>query len=117
MKCAKCGKNEAVQFNGKRYFRTLDYNWIEGKRYVKQIYFCKECSDKFKAWLEEEGYAERDIPLTPVGKVSKQIVELMKKERDLKAQVESLGDILAEKDHKIMDLEAALAEYQREKHT
>lgn len=47
------------------------------------------------------------------------IRELMDREDkilDLEAQVKSLSDILAEKDHKIMDLEAALAEYQREKH-
>jgi len=42
--------------------------------------------------------------------------KLLREKVDLEDQVESLSDILAERDHRIMDLEAALAEYQREKH-
>lgn len=42
--------------------------------------------------------------------------KLLREKVDLEAQVKSLSDILAEKDHRIMDLEAALEGYQREKH-
>lgn len=45
-----------------------------------------------------------------------ELMDMEDKILDLEAQVKSLSDILAQKDHKIMDLEAALAEYQREKH-
>jgi len=46
-----------------------------------------------------------------------ELMDMEDKILNLEAQVKSLSDILAEKDHKIVDLEAALAEYQREKHT
>ena len=107
MKCSACGKNEAVTENDRRYFKMLDFSLEKGKRYYRQIYFCEECQKKFEEWLSSEGYEQNGEPKIRVTKNGPSMMKLMEnKITDLEAQVKSLSDTLAEKDHKIMDLEA-----------
>jgi hypothetical protein len=88
------------------HFRIFARFRKDGQNYGKRIDLCDSCHEELENWLLGGGYAKQDIPALPVINPAKEIL-------DLKAQINSLSDIMARQENELADKDREISRLQK----